>query len=232
LISPCAAYDSFIKSGMPKRAGTLVPAARRAAHHIRHLLREQAAANAEFLRNNDAAIETSRTHLPRHPLHLVLDNVRSAYNVGSIFRTADTARCAEVVTCGFTPHPPNPKLAKTAFGAIESVPTRHEESTIHAVRALQASGIAVYAMETTARSQNYCDVAFPSSGVALVLGNEQTGVDTQVMELVDGIVEIPTLGLKNSLNVATASGIVTFEALRQWGALSEGSSQPPAGADQ
>ena len=84
-----------------------------------------------YLRNNDAAV-AAQGDRPPHNLYLVLDNVRSAYNVGSIFRTADTANCAEVVTCGFTPHPPHPKLAKTAFGALSSVPTDHVESTLHA----------------------------------------------------------------------------------------------------
>lgn len=154
----------------------------------------------------------------------------TAYNVGSLFRTADTARCAELVTCGFTPHPPNPKLVKTAFGAVDSVPTRHDESTLHAVRALQRSGIAVYAMETTERSLPYSKVAFPKEdGVALVLGNEQIGVDTSVMAAVDGIIEIPTFGTKNSLNVASAGAIVIYEVLRQWGEL-DGDSGEERGA--
>ena len=164
-----------------------MPAARRTAHHIGHLLREEAAAAAEYLRNNDAAVQAMRDGArPSHPLFLVLDNVRSAYNVGSIFRTADTAALAEVVTCGFTPHPPHPKLLKTAFGAVDSVPTRHVESTLSAIRSLQADGVAVYAMETTARSRNYAAVAFPREGAALVLGNEEIGVDTR-LAAVDGI---------------------------------------------
>ncbi|EOD04868.1 hypothetical protein EMIHUDRAFT_453773, partial [Emiliania huxleyi CCMP1516] len=126
-------YETFVARWAEDVHGeALLPAARRAAHHILHLFREQAAAAAAYLRNNDAAVDAGRVRLPAHRVHLVLDNVRSAYNVGSIFRTADTARCAEVITCGFTPHPPNPKLAKTAFGAIESVPTRHAQSTLQA----------------------------------------------------------------------------------------------------
>ena len=223
--------ESFV--GKEHRAEALLPAARRAAHHIGHLLREQAASRAEYLRNNDAAV-AARAATPAFPLTLVLDNVRSAYNVGSLFRTADTARCEAIITCGFTPHPPHPKLAKTAFGALDSVPTTHEESTLHAVRALQRRGVRVYAMETTARSVNYCAAAYPRAaaaadqegggggGVALVLGNEQIGVDTQVMAAVDGLLEIPTFGTKNSLNVASAGAIVIYEVLRSWGALAEG----------
>ena len=224
-------YDSYLARA--HRPEVLLQDARRAAHHIAHLLREEAANAAEYLRNNDAAIDHAmRRASSPNAVRFLLDNVRSAYNVGSIFRTADTANCAEVITCGFTPHPPNPKLAKTAFGALESVPTRHEESTLHAIRALQAQGVTVYAMETTDRSRSYCDVAFPrpsqgddggggggGGGVALVLGNEEIGVDTAVMAAVDGLIEIPTFGFKNSLNVASAASIVVYEVLRQWGKL-------------
>ena len=231
--SPTAAgkvLESFVTK--EHRPEALLPAARRAAHHIGHLLREEAAERASYLRNNDAAV-AAREEVPAHPLTLILDNVRSAYNVGSLFRTADTARCKEIVTCGFTPHPPHPKLAKTAFGALDSVPTRHEESTLHAVREMQKRGVKVYAMETTSQSINYCsgdkggsnieDVLYPrEGGVALVLGNEQIGVDTNVMAAVDGLIEIPTFGLKNSLNVASAGAIVVYEVLRQWGALGGG----------
>jgi 23S rRNA (guanosine2251-2'-O)-methyltransferase len=225
----CRVYESFL--ARDHRSEALQPAARRAAHHISHLLREEAANAAAFLRNNDAAVDQSRTLRPPHNVHFLLDNVRSAYNVGSIFRTADTARCASVITCGFTPHPPNPKLAKTAFGAMESVATRHEESTLHAIRALQAQGVRVYAMETTDRSRSYCDVSFDQEGgVALVLGNEEIGVDTAVMAAVDGLIEIPTFGLKNSLNVASAASIVVYEVLRQWGSLSNG--EAPAGSGE
>ena len=116
-------------------------------------------------------------------MHVVLDNLRSAYNVGSIFRTADAAHCAEVVTCGFTPHPPHPKLSKTGFGAVESVATRHFDSTLVAISTLQAQGIKVYCMETTEHAVSYADLEFAPSGVALVLGNEEIGVDTAVMQV-------------------------------------------------
>jgi tRNA G18 (ribose-2'-O)-methylase SpoU len=151
---------------------------------------------------------------------LVLDNVRSAYNVGSIFRTADTACLAEVVTCGFTPHPPHPKLHKTGFGAIGSVPSRHFGSTLAALAALRAEGIVqVAAMETTERSESYVTVDLPRSGVAIVMGNEEVGVDMAVLNQCDRIIEIPTLGTKNSLNVASAASVVVFEVLRKWGSL-------------
>jgi len=207
----------------------LLADARRTAHHICHLVRLERVQAAAFVRNTDMP---SSTRLPAHPIHLVLDNVRSAYNVGSIFRTADTARLAEVITCGFTPHPPHPKLLKTGFDAISQVPHRHFESTRAAISALRSEGVPLLAMETTERSLNYASFPFPRKGVALVLGNEETGVDTDVLGAVDDLIEIPCLGYKNSLNIASAASIVVFEVLRQWGALTgeagEGSDAVPA----
>jgi 23S rRNA (guanosine2251-2'-O)-methyltransferase len=101
----------------------------------------------------------------------VLDNVRSANNVGSILRSAETAGLAEVLCCGITPHPPHPKLSKTALGAAESVPTRHFESTHDVMKVLKEEGYTIYGMETSSRSVCYTDVAFPKK-TALVLGNE------------------------------------------------------------
>ena len=98
------------------------------------------------------------------------------------------------------------------------VPTRYYDSTMAAVEALRSDGYRVYAMETTERSASYVDIQYPHR-TALVLGNEVTGVDTAVLEQCDGIVEIPTFGLKNSLNVAAAAPIVVFEVLRQWGLM-------------
>ena len=104
----------------------------------------------------------------------------------------------------------------SAFPIIDRV----SASRVPPVRSLQKAGVKVYAMETTERSVSYADTDFaPQPGVALVLGNEQIGVDTQVLAACDGIVEIPTFGLKNSLNVASAGAIVVYEVLRQWGAL-------------
>ena len=107
--------------------------------------------------------------LPMHPLLLILDNIRSAYNVGSLFRTAETALVQEVITCGFTPHPPHDKLKKTACRSLENVPSRHFSTTLEAVQTVKEEGYRVYAMETTSRSACYAHVAFPEK-VALVLG--------------------------------------------------------------
>lgn len=222
--------DAGARAALAARVA-LDTAARAAAHALAHGLRREASSAAEFIRSTDdahaaaAAGGVSGPLLPAHSLVLVLDNVRSAYNVGSLLRTADTARATEILTCGYTPTVPHPKIDKTAFAASRSVPVRHFESTLAAVRALQAAGYAVWAMETTARSACYAAVPFPPR-VALVLGNEEVGVDPAVLALCDGLVEIPTFGLKNSLNVASAAPVVVFECLRQWGVLGGGAQRP------
>lgn len=184
---------------------------------IGFLVRQRKAELADYLRNKDRARDAREVAgVSLQPLVLVLDNVRSAYNVGSILRTAETAGCQEVVCCGFTPAPPHDKVSKTAFDSAENVPTRHFQSTAAAVESLRADGFTIIGMETTSKSESYVRVAFPRK-TALVLGNEVTGVDTSVMDLCDQLVEIPTFGSKNSLNVASAAPVVIFEVLRQWG---------------
>lgn len=169
------------------------------------------------LRRHDADISPEAyARLPKFPVTLVLDNLRSAFNVGALFRTADTARLARIVTCGYTAHPPHPRLDKTALGTLPYVPTEHVETTAQAVAALRSQGIPVWALETTARSRRYTDLPFPRP-VALVVGNEALGVEPGVLGLCDEVVEVPVFGCKNSLNVASAAAVVVYEILRQWG---------------
>ena len=146
----------------------------------------------------------------------MLDNLRSAFNVGSVFRTAEAARLRELVLCGITPYPPNEKLDRTALGTVHRVPWRHALSTLESVRALQAGGTEVWACELAQGAVSLRRVRFPKP-VALVFGHEVAGVDPEVLRAADGICEIPLYGRKNSLNVATAFGIFVFEILRQWG---------------
>lgn len=168
------------------------------------------------VRSHDRDMALSEyVELSKFPVTLVLDNLRSAFNVGSIFRTADTTRLESVVTCGYTAHPPHPRLDKTALGTIDYVHTRHQESTLEAVTALQAQGVAVWALETTSASRSYTDVAFPRP-VALVLGNEALGVQPEVLDQCDALVQVPVFGYKNSLNVACTAAVVVYEILRQW----------------
>eukprot|EP00667_Euglena_gracilis_P019019 EG_transcript_20315 len=147
------AYRSFV---FPRSTEALAIAddpnrVRVIAQQVAFLVREQRAHDAAYLRNVDLRQrERQATALQTFPLTIVLDNVRSAENVGMMFRVAETAGVAELITCGFTPHPPNPKLLKTALSAAEYVPTRHFPSTAAAVRALRAEGVEVWACETTA----------------------------------------------------------------------------------
>lgn len=168
------------------------------------------------VRNFDAAIAAEEyARLGKHPLYLVLDNLRSAFNVGSIFRSADAARLAGIFTCGYTAHPPHPKLDKTALGTLDYVPTRHFATALDALDYLAAEGIAVWGLETTSASVCYTDVEYPAP-LALVLGNEALGVERPVLERCEKLLEIPMYGYKNSLNVAGAAAVVAFEVLRQW----------------
>ena len=159
--------------------------------------------------------------IPRRPVYAVLDNLRSAFNVGSIIRAADCALVEKVTFCGITAHPPHKKLEKTALGALAYVPWEYRPTAKDAVLALKEQGVSVVALELTDKSRVIWDHRFPLP-VALVLGNEALGVSEDVLELADAIVEIPMLGYKNSVNVAVAFGIAVYEIQRQhWGSFSK-----------
>lgn len=151
----------------------------------------------------------------RLPLRIVLDNLRSAFNVGSIFRTADGAGVEHIHLCGITPYPPHPKLDKTSLGATSFVPWSHHVDAMEAVRILRADGYHLAALELTDRSVDYRSLPY-TPPCAIILGHEVAGVTRPVLEEADWILEIPMRGVKNSLNVATAAGIVVFEVLRRW----------------
>lgn len=154
----------------------------------------------------------------RRPLQVVLDNLRSAYNVGAIFRTCDAGAVARLHLCGMSAHPPHPKLSKTALGAQDYVPWTYHERVTRAIAGIQAQGVPVIAAEAVEAAEPYHCFAWPRP-VAVVFGNEVDGISEKVRQRCDGVVRIPMNGLKNSINVATAAGIVIFEILRQWDAL-------------
>ncbi len=223
---PSRIYRSFV-SPRPSAVHILEPierAANRTAQQIELAVRQIRADEASYLRNTDKSVlhlnhneGVNSTSAKYKPIVLVLDNVRSAFNVGSIFRTAETAGCKMVITCGITCHPPNPKLRKTAFDSIDIVPSVHYDDTMDAINDLKNEGYTIVSMETTSKSISYStNGIYPKSGIALVAGNEVFGVDTRVMDSCDKIVEIKTYGVKNSLNVASALPIVLFEVIRQW----------------
>lgn len=152
------------------------------------------------------------------PVAVLLDNVRSAYNVGAFFRTADAVGVAKLLLCGFTARPPHSKIAKTALGAEASVAWEGHENTIAAVRTLQSSGCRVAAVETSVRAIDLFEwqPAFP---VCVAFGHEVDGLRPDVLDICDAHVRIPMLGSKHSLNVATAGGVVLYELLRKYRVL-------------
>ena len=154
-------------------------------------------------------------HVPRYPITVVLEDIRSLYNVGSIFRSADAFRIERLLLTGYTPQPPRKEIRKTALGADETVPWTYEARSTDAVAQLQSDGVRVFAVEIAESSiplTTISDllVATPNTRIALVLGNELTGVSASVMGLCEGAVEIPMFGTKHSLNVAVAAGIVMY----------------------
>ncbi|MBN2415872.1 TrmH family RNA methyltransferase [bacterium] len=150
----------------------------------------------------------------RRPVRVILEDLRSAFNVGSIIRTADCALVERVTACGITAHPPHKKLTKTSLGALDYVPVDYMPSAVAAVQAAKKDGYAVVALELTNRSVSIWEYAFQLPA-ALVMGNEALGISHEVLREADAIVEIPMLGFKNSLNVATAFGIAVYEMQRQ-----------------
>ena len=152
--------------------------------------------------------------VPRQNVIAILDNLRSAFNVGSIIRTADCALADRVILCGITAHPPHKKLEKTSLGALPYVSWEYRESVVEAVQEVKEQGIHVVALELTNRSRVIWDFQFPDP-VALILGNEALGVSQEALDLADEIVEIPMMGYKNSINVSVAFGIVMYEIQRQ-----------------
>ncbi|CAJ1934946.1 unnamed protein product [Cylindrotheca closterium] len=234
-------YNSFI---LPKSEGALAMTmqpqrASVVANNISFLMREHRSHQEEWLRNHDRSLqeaaelqEQRQSSAPK--MILLLDDVRSAHNVGNIIRAAEASGCEKVIMCGsMTPSPPHPKVLKTALGAAEYVPYQSSISTLQAIRDLKANGYQIFGIETTSRSKMLWQVSFfeqlageanpgketQNGKVALVFGNELVGVDVKVLEECNELVSVPTHGIKNSLNVATCASIIVWEVLRQWDAI-------------
>ncbi|MCO6492357.1 MAG: RNA methyltransferase [Phaeodactylibacter sp.] len=151
------------------------------------------------------------------PVSLVLDNIRSALNVGSAFRTADAFALEKVFLCGITATPPHREILKTAIGATESVDWAYEQGTVQAIRRLQEQGYRVLAVEQADKRTLLQEVQVEKGQkYALVFGNEVEGVSDAAMAAVDGCVEVPQFGTKHSLNISVCLGIVVWEFFRQW----------------
>lgn len=150
------------------------------------------------------------------PLIVVLDNVRSLHNVGSVFRTADAFRLEAIYLCGITACPPSAEIHKTALGAEDSVEWHYAADTCDVVRRLKDEGVIVFAVEQVEGSVLLPDLELnPSQRYAVVMGNEVKGVQQAVVDLADHALEIPQYGTKHSLNVSVTAGIVMWEFLKR-----------------
>jgi tRNA G18 (ribose-2'-O)-methylase SpoU len=155
--------------------------------------------------------------LEKMPVRIILDNIRSLMNVGSVFRTSDAFLIKEIILCGITATPPHREIQKTALGATESVDWRYMEHTADVVKQLQKEGVKVYAIEQAEDAKMLDTVAFGfQHEIAIVMGNEVKGVSDEVMELVDDCIEIPQFGTKHSLNISVTTGIVIWEIFQQF----------------
>lgn len=145
----------------------------------------------------------------------VLENIRSAYNVGSVFRTADAFLLNAIYITGYTCVPPHKEIKKTALGAEETVDWEHFSNATDAIGSLKKDGYKVFAVEQATNSLKLQNIDFGiTEKIAVVFGNEVTGVEQETILQCDGCIEIPQLGMKHSLNIATAAGVVLWEIVR------------------
>jgi 23S rRNA (guanosine2251-2'-O)-methyltransferase len=149
------------------------------------------------------------------PLYLILVDLRSAFNVGSIFRSAECFGVFHIYLCGYTPTPQNKKVQKTAMGTDEFVKWSDKFSVEQVVKKLKKDGFTIYALETTTHSIDISKTVFKKP-CALILGNEALGISKETLKLSDGIIQIPLSGWKNSLNVGVCTAICCYEISRQW----------------
>lgn len=152
----------------------------------------------------------------RLPVTVVVDNIRSLYNIGSIFRTSDGVLLQKLILTGFTPTPPRKEIEKTALGATLSVPWEYVKDPAEAVLQLKSEGYRAYCLELTDSSAPYDTPHKGDFPLCLVLGNEISGVSKNVITVCNDALEIPQYGIKQSLNVAVAYGIAIFELNRIW----------------
>lgn len=151
----------------------------------------------------------------RLPAVVLLDNVRSMYNVGAFFRAADGVGLQKVCLCGITAHPPKKAISKTALGAEEVVPWEHNWDAVAAAHKLRSNGLQIVAIETGSQAVDLFDWQ-PNFPVCVAFGHEVDGLRPELLDLADTHVRIPMLGKKESLNVATAAGVVLYELLRKY----------------
>ena len=152
----------------------------------------------------------------KFPIIVLLENIRSAYNVGSVFRTADAFLIEAIYIIGYTSQPPHKEIKKTALGAEESVFWKHFTTSAEAIADLKENRYNIYAVEQTEGSFKLNAIGFDGDEkMAVIFGNEKAGVEQSTISLCDGCIEIPQLGMKHSLNIATAAGVVLWELVRE-----------------
>ncbi|MBT3621624.1 MAG: RNA methyltransferase [Flavobacteriales bacterium] len=149
------------------------------------------------------------------PITIVLDNVRSALNVGSVFRTSDAFLIENIILCGITAQPPNKDIRKAALGATDSVNWSFEKNTIDAVSKLKEDGYHIMGIEQADKSSKLNDFTLPNKPIAIIMGNEVKGVSQEVIDICDEVMEIPQFGTKHSLNISVTTGIVIWELWRR-----------------
>lgn len=159
---------------------------------------------------NRSTIDTLH-EVKKIPVYVFLDSIRSSYNVGSVFRTSDGVMVEKLYLCGYTPHPPNKEVLKTALGSTESVNWEFVKDPRNIILEMKKNGIKVIALEQTDKSIPYFEISKNDFPLCLIIGNEITGVSQNLIDLCDYAIDIPQFGIKQSLNVAVAYGITIFE---------------------
>ncbi len=162
---------------------------------------------------NRSTLETIHK-VKKLPVYVLLNSIRSNYNVGSIFRTSDAVMIEKLFLCGYTPHPPRKEIEKTALGATESVSWEYVKDPKEVILRLKEKGVAIAALELTDKSIPYDKIDIKQFPLCLIVGNEITGVSQDLIDLCDISLEIPQFGIKQSLNAAVAYGVSIF-ALRK-----------------
>ena len=151
----------------------------------------------------------------RRPVRVLLDNIRSLYNVGSIFRTSDAAGVEKIYLCGLTGKPPRAEIHKSALGAEQSVDWEYHNNPVKIIRQLKSEGYKIVVLEHTDQPKNFQQTKYEFP-LCLIVGHEIVGVADEILELADYAIEIPMFGVKQSLNVAVAFGIAIYEIVKKW----------------
>jgi 23S rRNA (guanosine2251-2'-O)-methyltransferase len=169
-------------------------------------------ANEELDRKNIQEFKAAE----KTPIILILDDIRSLHNIGSVFRTCDAFLIEKIYLCGITATPPNKEIHKTALGATDTVDWAYEEDVLHVIDSLKAENTRVYAIEQTENSIMLNQFEpIKNQKIALIFGNEVKGVSQKAIDLSEGVIEIPQLGSKHSLNIAVSAGIVVWDLFQK-----------------